>query len=158
MYCPRCASPLAEQTERCRECGLDARPFAELLREGARAGQGAAGLHALAAQLQRWNRQRHSLGLLLILCSLLVACFIPISAGLLSGSIALGSLILVLAGFAGVLLLLGTMLILAAEGAILTSHQPPSDPPAAGATPLLAHDLPADFGSPEQAGSRAARR
>ncbi len=157
MYCPRCASPLANQTARCRECGLDARPFAELLREDAHADR-AAGLRTLAAQLQRWNRQRHSLGLLLIMCSLLVACFIPISIGLFNGSIALGSLILVLAGFAGVLLLLGTMLILAAEGVILTSQQAPSDPPAAAPTLLLSQELPADFGSPERAGSATAWR
>lgn len=69
-----------------------------------------------------WQHQRHALGLLLVLCSLLVGCFIPTCIGLFNGFIGLSSLILVLAGVAGVLLLLGSMLILAAEGGILTSR------------------------------------
>lgn len=78
----------------------------------------------LTAQDGRWRRQRHSLGLLLVLCSLLVGCLIPISLGLFNGVSWLGALVTLLAGVAGLLLLLGAMLILAAEGQILTSVEP----------------------------------
>lgn len=73
---------------------------------------------------RRWRRQRHGLGLLLVLCSLLVGCFIPICLGLFAGASGLGALVTLLAGVAGVLLLLGAMLLLAAEGQTLTAPEP----------------------------------
>ncbi|HNP71220.1 MAG TPA: hypothetical protein PLO33_01600 [Kouleothrix sp.] len=120
MYCPQCAAELGATAAHCPGCGLDVRPIARLLREP-REGIGNAA--------RRWQPQRHALGLLLVLCSLLVGCFIPISIGLLNGVVAVGPLVLVLGGLAGVLLVLGAMLILASEGAILTSaraEQPPA--------------------------------
>jgi hypothetical protein len=74
------------------------------------------------------------------MCSLLVGCFIPISIGLLNGFIGLSSVVIVLAGVAGVLLVLGIMLILAAEGVILTSK------------PVTGHNDPASVQPPSQTG------
>jgi hypothetical protein len=120
MYCPRCATQLAEATTHCPGCDFDVRPLAQFLRQDAErspsAEQRASGI------TRAWRRQRHALGLLLLLCSLLVGCFIPISLGLFNGFIGLSALITALAGVAGVLLLLGIMLLLAAEGTILTSR------------------------------------
>ncbi|HEU4328142.1 MAG TPA: hypothetical protein VFS21_33710 [Roseiflexaceae bacterium] len=139
MYCPHCAAHLAATDARCPRCDLDVRPIAQLL-SYARART--AEEQEAAARAQRWQRQRHSLGLLLVMCSLLVGCFIPLSAGLFSGASWLGALIAALAGLIGVLLILGAMLILASEGAILNSS--PSAPGGQGgpATPLLAQDTP----------------
>lgn len=149
MYCPQCGTNLADTAARCYQCDLDVRPIARMLRSGDRPGAGEPMPPEASARARRWQVQRHALGLLLIMCSLLVGCFIPISIGLFNGAIALGSLILVLAGLAGVLLLLGTMLILAAEGQILTSASARGDDErswargaslASPSTPLLGED------------------
>ena len=108
MYCPRCATQLTEATTYCPGCDFDVRPVARLLYQEMdvrpSTEQPAGGMAKV------WQQQRHALGLLLILCSLLVGCFIPISIGLLNGFIGLGSLITSLAGIAGVLLIVGTWL------------------------------------------------
>lgn len=156
MYCPNCATRLAETATRCLGCGLGVAPVARLLRDGRED-------DAAAADTRRWGRRRRALGTLTVLCSLLLGCFIPISIGLLGGQPYLGSIILVLAGLAGVLLLVGSMLIMAADGVILTSA-----PPAAGddrqpprsAQAERAYALPASDSAAQVAGreERVARR
>lgn len=127
MYCPRCAAQVAGTAARCPECDLDVLPIAHLLHEPTR-----------SAREERWRKQRHALGLLAIMCSLLVGCFIPIGIGVFGGSAYAGSLILILAGVAGALLFCGAMLILASENAILTSNSPSDTHSAPAGTPLLA--------------------
>jgi hypothetical protein len=120
MYCPQCGTQLAPDTISCQGCDLDVRPFARMLVSESAATRQAEHPSAVE-QVRHWERQRHPLGLLLVLCSLLVGCFIPICIGVFSGYAGLSALIMVLAGLAGVLLVLGTMLILASEGTILVS-------------------------------------
>lgn len=122
MYCPQCATPLAAPTARCPTCNLDVQAIAQMLFPQAISRTPESSPRPADGMAKMWQHQRHALGLLLVLCSLLVGCFIPICIGLFNGFIGLSSLILVLAGVAGVLLLLGSMLILAAEGGILTSR------------------------------------
>lgn len=134
MYCPNCATPAAATQTRCSSCNLDLEPIIQLLQTDAQ-----------AARTQRWKEQRHSLGLFVVMCSLLVGCFIPIAVGILGGSAVLNAVVVVLAGLAGVLLFLGAMLILAGEGKILNSRPPmPSEGGArqvhtGATTPLLDH-------------------
>lgn len=119
MYCPRCAAHLAATATRCERCDLDVQGVAQLLH----ATDQSIAHRSSAEQVQHWKQQRHGWGLLLVLCSLLVGCLIPISIGLLGGSAALGSVVTGLSGLAGVLFVIGVMLILAAEGTILTTDQ-----------------------------------
>ena len=119
MYCPRCATHLAATTTRCSACDLDLQAMVQLLHRTN---------HPSASQARRWKQQRHGWGLLLILCSFLVGCLIPVSLGLLGQLTWIGSLITALAGFAGLLFVLGTMLILAAEGTILATDDASPDP------------------------------
>ena len=144
MYCPQCATQLEGTATHCPTCNFDTRPIIQLLYPA----------HQIAArsasiQSRQWKQQRHKLGMLLVMCSLLVGCFIPISIGFFDAFIDVGSLVLVLAGAAGALLIIGTMLILAAEGTILTSEEaseshgetPTHRPPQTGQThPLLVED------------------
>jgi hypothetical protein len=106
------------------------------------------------AQDGRWRHQRRSLGLL-VLCSLLVGCLIPISLGLFTGFAWLGALVTLLVGVAGLLLLLGAMLLLAAEGQILTSVAPQGETTRLG-LPLQDAEPPLTGGTGRQAA--AARR
>lgn len=122
MYCPHCATGLDGDLSRCTTCDRDLQLVVAALAAGEPTNTAGAAPHS--AQHERWRRQRHSFGLLLVLCSLLVGCLIPISLGILSGLAWLGALITLLAGVAGLLLLLGAILILAAEGQILTSIEP----------------------------------
>lgn len=135
MYCPRCGAQLAEQAERCHNCDFAVRPVALLLRPEAQRG---------AAREQLWSQQRQSWGKLLIMCSLLIGCFIPIALGLFSGSPLLDSIILVLAGMFGVLLMLGSIFLLAAEREILVPPQPSSAQDAARPAPALVDLGPTD--------------
>lgn len=116
MYCPQCATHLAATATRCHECHLDVQQIGRILRHEDRPDPAT----GLAGQVQRWKQQRSSLGTLLVMCSLLVGCLIPIAVGLFSNSDALSAIIPVLAGLAGLLLILGSMLLLAADGVILT--------------------------------------
>jgi hypothetical protein len=125
MYCPHCAIWLDDDLSRCTTCDRDLRPVVAALAAGE--STNATGAARGAAQHERWRHQRHSFGLLLVLCSLLVGCLIPISLGLLSGVAWLGAFITLLAGLAGLLLLLGAMLLLAADGQILTAIEPRGD-------------------------------
>ncbi|HEY0738615.1 MAG TPA: hypothetical protein VGD69_27100 [Herpetosiphonaceae bacterium] len=113
MYCPQCATHLAATATRCHECNLDVQQIGRILRHA----EPAAGL---AGQMQRWRAQRRSLGTLLVMCSLLVGCLIPISIGLFREFEALSSIVVGLAGLAGLVLVIGSMLLMAADGAILT--------------------------------------
>lgn len=112
MYCPYCATRLPTTATHCHACDrtvqLPGHPLVE------------ADLHRVA-QVERWKHQRHRWGLLLVMCSLLVGCFIPIALGLFSGFAHLTAVILVLAGLAGVLLLVGSMLLMAADNTILVA-------------------------------------
>ncbi|GAB4192001.1 MAG: hypothetical protein OHK0022_05950 [Roseiflexaceae bacterium] len=152
MYCPHCAARLAVTDDRCPRCDLDVRPVAQLLQRHA-AGEGTAAIRA-----QHWQRQRHATGLLLVMCSLLVGCFIPLALGVFSGVSWLGALITALAGLAGVLLILGAMLILASEGVILTSTAGLRSEPAGQAVPLLEQDITMSTGHKEQAAARRSER
>ncbi|HEY0604812.1 MAG TPA: hypothetical protein VGD58_17975 [Herpetosiphonaceae bacterium] len=111
MYCPQCATHLAATATRCHECNLDVQQIGRMLREPST---------SLAGQMQRWKAQRRSLGTLLVMCSLLVGCLIPISIGLFREFEALSSIVVGLAGLAGLVLVIGSMLLMAADGAILT--------------------------------------
>jgi cellulose synthase/poly-beta-1,6-N-acetylglucosamine synthase-like glycosyltransferase len=138
MYCPRCATKLDHTATRCHECGLDVRPVADLLREDDQSDLYAA--TRVTARLQRFKRQRSSWGTLLIMSSLLVGCLIPISIGLFRESDALSSIILALAGFAGLLLITGSMLLMASENTILVGDETPADAPAARSQNVEARD------------------
>lgn len=116
MYCPNCATPLASEPS-CPRCGLETAPVLRLLR-----GEPPA---------DRWSRQRRALGTLTVLCSLLLGCLIPVSLALFAGRTFLTLLILLLAGMAGVLLLIGSMLLMAADGLILTGGPARRDAPRA---------------------------
>jgi hypothetical protein len=144
MYCPHCATWHDGGVSRCTTCDRDLQPVVAAL--AAVEPTNTANEALRAAQHERWQRQRHSFGLLLVLCSLLIGCLIPISLGLFSGLAWLGALVTLLAGVAGLLLLLGAMLLLAAEGQILTSIEP-QDSMGRPALPL--HDL-----EPQVAGDR----
>lgn len=113
MYCPQCATRLAATATRCHECNLDVQQIGQMLRHADPA-------QRRAGQVQRWKQQRRSLGTLLVMCSLLVGCLIPIAIGLFSAFDALAAIITGLSGLAGLLLVIGSMLLLAADGAILT--------------------------------------
>ena len=121
MYCPQCATQLAATATRCHECNLDVQRIGQILRHEERPDPAT----GMAGQVQRWKQQRGSLGTLLVMCSLLVGCLIPIAVGLFNGSNALSAILPGLAGLAGLLLVLGSMLLMAADGVILTGdHQP----------------------------------
>lgn len=128
MYCPRCATHLATTTTRCSACDLDLHSIVELLSHDRQTSASHVHRHLATNPVQRWKQQRHGWGLLLILCSFLVGCLIPISLGIFSQLPWTGSLITTLAGFAGLLFVVGTMLILAAEGAILTTDHAAPEP------------------------------
>lgn len=127
MYCPQCATHLAATATRCHECNLDVQRIGQILRREERPDPAA----GFAGQMQRWKQQRSSLGTLLVMCSLLVGCLIPIAVGLFNGSDALGAILPALAGLAGLLMVLGSMLLMAADGTILTgddhSHAVPDE-------------------------------
>lgn len=116
MYCPQCATHLAATATRCHECNLDVRQIGQILRHEDRPDPAT----GMAGQVLRWKQQRSSLGTLLVMCSLLVGCLIPIAVGLFSESGALSAILPALAGLAGLLLVLGSMLLMAADGVILT--------------------------------------
>lgn len=143
VYCPRCTTALEHAASYCSTCRLDVRPIIAIL--DADASTFAYVEQTRASRYRRWRRQRHELGLLLVFGSLLVGCCIPISIGLF-GISAGGTIVTLLAGVAGVLLLLGSMLLLAAEGRILTVIEPgddtPTAPPPAGWTLPLRDDAP----------------
>lgn len=152
MYCPYCATWLDGGASRCSTCERDLRPVVAALASGERpAGDGMA---PGVAQDGRWRQRRHSLGLLLVLCSLLAGCLIPVGLGLFAGAPWLGALVTTLAGVAGLLLLLGAMLLLAAEGQILTS----AGPRGAAARPALPLHGPGAAGDADRQGAPARRR
>ena len=122
MYCPYCATGLDDSVSRCPTCDRDLRPVVAALACGEQTASYGQALRR--SQDGRWRHQRRSIGLLLVLCSLLAGCLIPISLGLFTGLAWLGALVTLLAGMAGLLLLSGAMLLLAAEGQILTSAAP----------------------------------
>lgn len=78
--------------------------------------------------MQRWKEQRRSLGTLLVMCSLLVGCLIPISIAVFGAFEVLSTIVVGLAGLAGLLLILGSMLLMAADGEILTGGDQSSTP------------------------------
>lgn len=124
MYCPRCANQLAANAQQCRECGLDVRPVAETLRQA----QGQPGAYAerrAAGMATRWRKQRRQWGMLLIMSSLLVGCLIPLSIGVFGSFIPVMPVVVALAGMAGLLLISGSMLLLAADGEILNGDDAP---------------------------------
>ena len=116
MYCPRCATRLARTATRCHECALDVEPIARLLAHPERPIASTASRDRAAIVVERWRRQRHGWGLLLVMTSLLVGCLIPICLGLFSSFAALNTLILVLAGLAGALLICGSIFLMYAVG------------------------------------------
>lgn len=124
MYCPQCATHLAATAARCHECNLDVLRIGQILRHEDRADLRDPAIR-LAGQMQRWKEQRRSLGTLLVMCSLLVGCLIPIGIGLFSEFDALSAIVTGLAGLAGLLLVIGSMLLLAADGVILTGDDQP---------------------------------
>jgi hypothetical protein len=117
MYCPQCATQLSATATRCHECNLDVHQIGQLLRHVDQRDPAT----RWSGQVQRWKEQRRSLGTLLVMCSLLVGCLIPISIALFGAFEALSAIVVGLAGLAGLLMVLGSMLLMAADGEILTS-------------------------------------
>lgn len=116
MYCPQCATQLPATATRCHECNLDVQQIGRILRQADRHDPAT----RLAGQMQRWKQQRRSLGTLLVMCSLLVGCLIPISIGVFGAFEALSAIVIGLSGLAGLLLVIGSMLLMAADNVILT--------------------------------------
>ena len=77
MYCPQCATPLAAPTARCPTCNLDVQAIAQMLFPQAISRTPESSPRPADGMAKMWQHQRHALGLLLVLCSLLVGCFIP---------------------------------------------------------------------------------
>ena len=67
MYCPYCATRLAATATRCNACDHAVQPFDHAVVEAHR---------SRAAQIERWKRQRHQWGLLLVMGSLLVVHYV----------------------------------------------------------------------------------
>jgi hypothetical protein len=156
MYCPQCGAQLAEQAERCHGCDLDVRPVARMLQAGAKRDSGNRAYPAASGNEQDWTQQRQSWGKLLIMCSLLVGCLIPIVLGFI-GFPSPGSIILVLAGLIGMLLMLGSIMLMAADREILVGRRSPTVP-TSGAVRALADGRPvAPAGRDEPAPQRAPR-
>lgn len=124
MYCPKCATNLADTATRCHGCDLDVQPIAQMLRH-AHHGDAHLATQRRAVQVQRWKQQRNSWGNLLVMTSLLVGCLIPIAVGLFNNFEILGNIVVTLAGLAGLLLIGGSMLLLAADGQILATDDMP---------------------------------
>lgn len=159
MYCPQCATPLDRSIAHCPACQLDVRPIARMLAQAPERSPRLNGRQS-GGMPQLWQQQRHALGLLLVLCSLLVGCLIPLSIGLLNGFTGLSSVVTVLAGLAGVLLVLGIMLLLAAEGAILVSRPAGGQQAIASASPahLLEERLAVSEPAQDSPSARSANR
>lgn len=128
MFCPRCATHLPAKASRCKSCNLNVEALGHALPTVNEPIETLRPAQQIPARMQRLKQQRHSWGLLLVLCSFLVGCLIPLSLGLFPNFSGLSALVIALAGLAGVILVLGIMLLLAAEGAILTFDEAPEFP------------------------------
>lgn len=115
MYCPNCATTLSDDQKFCRTCGLDLQVISQILDSDSQALQVESSVAEVSKTARKRKAKWHRTGLFTVLLSLLVGCLIPISLGLLPNYEGLNQLILVLAGICGLLLFLGSILIIYSE-------------------------------------------
>jgi hypothetical protein len=107
MFCPNCASPVAEDQKFCRSCGLPLDAVAKLV-TGSSVGE-----HREMAEGKKGMVRSVRWGVVTLMIGLLIGCIIPILAGLQNYTTApLAPLFPILAGFAGLFLFGGVIIML----------------------------------------------
>ena len=105
MYCPKCTAPQSEGSKFCRDCGLDLEIISQALEMP--------NLKGILDNSKKRKKRLQTIGSLVILLSFVVGAVIPIVMGL--GYANLDSLIMILAGIAGIMLFGGISLTVFAE-------------------------------------------
>jgi zinc ribbon protein len=105
MYCPKCAAAVSDEQKYCRSCGLDLQLISQVLDVESGA------IESTESEQERRKNRLVIWGTITMMSGLMVGCLIPIFLGLLRGWDSLTSLILVLAGLAGLLLFAGIIVL-----------------------------------------------
>jgi hypothetical protein len=116
MYCPKCATPLADDQKFCRSCGFDLQVISRFFTSEPPAIEPRESEFLPGGGSQSLKEKLHRRAMITIISALLVGCTIPIAIGLLSGYGWLNQLILVLSGIAGFLLFSGCIVMIYADG------------------------------------------
>lgn len=112
MYCPKCATSLPDDSKFCRACGLDLEIISKLLNDKSQA-KIIKSAFDYDESLKKRKKRLQNLGALIMMLSFVVGASIPLIIGL--GYENLNSLIMILAGVAGVLLFSGISLAVYAD-------------------------------------------
>ncbi len=104
MYCPKCATPHSEEQKFCRSCGFDIQALSRMLAPELQAVEPDQSAPQTGKPSKSRKAKLQIQGTITLFSALMVGCLIPISVGLLSKWPGLNQLILVLAGFGGLLL------------------------------------------------------
>ena len=113
MYCPKCATPLSDDSKFCRACGLDLEIISQLLGGDSSQSDKLKTIFDSSTQLKSRKKRLQNLGALVMMLSFVVGALIPIVIGL--GYENLNSLVMILAGIAGVILFGGISLAVYAD-------------------------------------------
>jgi hypothetical protein len=115
MYCPKCATPLADEQKFCRSCGLDLQEIAQLLSRESEADELAEAGFTRSERAQSQKARLRTLGTITLMLALMIGCLIPISLGLFPNWAGIYQLILILSGLAGLPLFAGVILLVYAD-------------------------------------------
>jgi hypothetical protein len=115
MYCPHCATHLADDAKFCRSCGLELQAISRILAEKSLTGRSEKPLSTAVESPDNRKSKWELSGIITVIAGLMVGCLIPIILGALSGYAGLDNLILIFAGLAGLLIFTGGALLISAD-------------------------------------------
>src|SRR5215475_8827537 len=114
MFCPNCASQVAEDQKFCRACGLQLDAVVKIL-AGSNKDQPSGKSQPGSGEDNKAMPRPLRLGVVTMMIGLLVGCLIPIIAGVKSYTPSVTPLIPILAGLAGIFLFAGVIIMFGFE-------------------------------------------